>query len=295
MEEIVYNPISDRVPSGTLKTNQFVLFNLKIRCDLIVNKVILVLRYEKNNDTKFLECELVDYDINYFVYGVKTSLGASGLYWYHFEVETNKGKFYVNKSDRYESSLNEQEEFPLTVVKNEIKTNKKFRGGIIYHIFVDRFNRVGKVNVRDGFVFRDDWGGKINKNTDYLTEQVRQALSRSICKQNLSDAGELLVITLAPEIENTIAQGVAPDGVSLALEPDFTRKMLDSLNRELEKSISGFGAQPVILCSSPIRLPFRRLIERTYPQISIMSYNEISNNTKAKSVGVVRLDVAMKV
>lgn len=136
---------------------------------------------------------------------------------------------------------------------------------------------------------------KINKNTDYLTEQVRQALSRSICKQNLSDKGELLVITLAPEIENTIAQGVAPDGVSLALEPNFTRKMLDSLNRELEKSISGFGAQPVILCSSPIRLPFRRLIERTYPQISIMSYNEISNNIKAKSVGVVRLDVAMKV
>ena len=90
----------------------------------------------KLNNTKFLECELVDYDVNYFVYGVKTNLDISGLYWYHFEVETNKGKFYVNKSDRYESSLSEQEEFPLTVVKNEIKVNKKFRGGIIYHIFV---------------------------------------------------------------------------------------------------------------------------------------------------------------
>lgn len=130
---------------------------------------------------------------------------------------------------------------------------------------------------------------KISKNPDYLTEQVRQALARSICKQNLSDTGELLVITLSPDVENTIAQGVSPDGQSLMLDPDFTKKLLDNLNYELEKAITNFGNQPVILCSSPIRLPFRRLIERTYPQISVMSYNEVSNSTKAKSVGVVQV------
>lgn len=130
---------------------------------------------------------------------------------------------------------------------------------------------------------------KISKNPDYLTEQVRQALSRSICKQNLSDSGELLVITLAPDVENTIGQGISPDGQNLVLDPEFTRKLLDNLNFELEKAITNFGNQPVILCSSPIRLPFRRLIERTYPQISVMSYNEISNNTKAKSVGVIQV------
>src|SRR5574344_944227 len=131
---------------------------------------------------------------------------------------------------------------------------------------------------------------KTNKSYDFLTEQVRQALARNICKQNLSDSGELLAITLAPEVENTIAQGVSPDGQSLALDPDFTRKLLDSLNKELEQAISATGNQPVILCSSPIRLAFRRLIERTYPQISVMSYNEISTNTKAKSIGVVRVE-----
>lgn len=130
---------------------------------------------------------------------------------------------------------------------------------------------------------------KVSKNPDFLTEQVRQALARSICKQNLADTGELLVVTLSPEVENTIAQGVSPDGQSLMLAPDFTRKLLDNLNLELEKAINSYGNQPVILCSSPIRLPFRRLIERTYPQISVMSYNEISNNTKAKSVGVVQV------
>lgn len=133
---------------------------------------------------------------------------------------------------------------------------------------------------------------KVSKNYDFLTEQTRQALARNICKQNLSDTGELLAITLAPDVENTIAQGVSPDGQSLTLDPDFTRRLLDGINYELEKAISSTGNQPVILCSSPIRLAFRRLIERTYPQITIMSYNEISSNTKAKSIGLVKVSTA---
>lgn len=133
---------------------------------------------------------------------------------------------------------------------------------------------------------------KTNKHCDFLTEQTRRALARSICKQNLSDAGELLAITLAPDVENMIAQGVSPDGQNLTLDPDFTRRLLDNLNGELEMAITSSGNQPIVLCSSPIRLAFRRLIERTYPQITVMSYNEITSNTKARSIGVVRVSTA---
>ena len=156
---------------------------------------------------------------------------------------------------------------------------------IIYNLLKER------VSVRDLKTILEvlSLQSRVSKNADYLTEQVRQALSRSICKQNLADTGELLAVTLAPEVENTIAQGVSPDGTSLTLDPEFTRKLLDNLNSELEKAITSSGNQPVLLCSSPIRLPFRRLIERTYPQIAVMSYNEISNNIKAKSIGVVRV------
>lgn len=156
---------------------------------------------------------------------------------------------------------------------------------IVYNLLKER------VSVRDLKTILEvlSLQSRVSKNADYLTEQVRQALSRSICKQNLADTGELLAVTLAPEVENTIAQGVSPDGASLTLDPEFTRKLLDNLNYELEKAISSSGNQPVLLCSSPIRLPFRRLIERTYPQITVMSYNEISNNIKAKSIGVIRV------
>lgn len=160
---------------------------------------------------------------------------------------------------------------------------------IIYNLLKER------VSVRDLKTILEvlSLQSRVSKNADYLTEQVRQALSRSICKQNLADTGELLAVTLDPDVENTIAQGVSPDGSSLTLNPEFTRKLLDTLNYELEKAISSSGNQPVLLCSSPIRLPFRRLIERTYPQIAVMSYNEISNNVKAKSIGVIRVAPTM--
>lgn len=130
---------------------------------------------------------------------------------------------------------------------------------------------------------------KINKNPDFLTEQCRMSLSRSICKQNLSDSSELLVITISPEIENIIASGISNDGQSLSLEPDFTRKLINSLNAEIENALKSTGNQPVILCSSPIRIAFRKLIERTFPQISVMSYNEVPGNVNARSVGMARI------
>ena len=132
---------------------------------------------------------------------------------------------------------------------------------------------------------------RTNKNHNALTEYCRQALARNICKQNLADTGELLAITLSQDVEQQIAQGVNPDGESLTLNPDFVKKLMDSLNLEFTKAVQQTGNRPVILCSSPIRLIFRRLIERTYTQIVIMSYNEVTNNTKAKSIGTIRTDL----
>ena len=130
---------------------------------------------------------------------------------------------------------------------------------------------------------------KRNNSHEYLTEKVRQALARNICKQNLADTGELLVISLSPDVENTLARGINPDGVSMVLDPEFTRNLQDQIRQELEKAISLTGNFPVIVCSSAVRLPFRRLTERYFPHISIMAYNEITPNFKAKSVGVIKV------
>ena len=116
-------------------------------------------------------------------------------------------------------------------------------------------------------------------------------LGRNICKQNLSDTGELLVISMTQEVEQEIARGINPDSESVTLNPEFVKRFMDSMNSEFEKAIQQTGSQPVILCSSPIRMIFRKLIERTYPQIAIMSYNEVTNNIKAKSIGTIKVNM----
>lgn len=130
---------------------------------------------------------------------------------------------------------------------------------------------------------------KFSKDYSYLTEQVRHALARSICKQNVADNGELMAIILSPDVERTLAQGMSPDGRSLTVAPTYSKLLFNSLDSEIQKAITTYGCQPVILCSAAIRLAFRNLIENYYPQFTIMSYNEISSNTKTKSVGIVKV------
>lgn len=150
-----------------------------------------------------------------------------------------------------------------------------------------------KVSIRDMVSILEAIGyhNRVSKDPDYLTEQCRMALSRNICKQHQNpDTGELPVLTLDPAIEEQMAQGLSQDGTQLSLGPVFTQNLFNALNKEIERSISTSGVQPVILCNARLRLPLRRLIERVLPQIAVLSYNEIGPTIKAISVGNVRMD-----
>ncbi len=152
-----------------------------------------------------------------------------------------------------------------------------------------------KVSIRDMVTILESLGYhcRVNKDPDYLTEQVRMALSRSICKQHQNpDTGELPVLTLDPTVEEQMAQGLTQDGQTLALGPVFTQKLFAALNQEIERVIGAHGVQPVLLCNARLRLPFRRMIERMLPQIAVLSYNEIGPSIKATAVGSVRVDLA---
>lgn len=162
------------------------------------------------------------------------------------------------------------------------------------HIILQNLLRE-KVSVRDMVTILEalSYHCRVNKDPDYLTEQVRMALSRSICKQHQNpENGELPVVTLDPAVEEQIAQGLTPDGQMLALGPVFTQKLITALNQEIERVIGTQGIQPVILCNARLRLPFRRLIERLLPQIAVLSYNEIGPSVRATAVGTVRIDMA---
>ncbi|RKY36051.1 MAG: flagellar biosynthesis protein FlhA [Candidatus Omnitrophota bacterium] len=128
------------------------------------------------------------------------------------------------------------------------------------------------------------------KDTDILTEYVRHALSRHICRQNQDEEGKIKAVTLDPNLEEVLSSSVkkAGDVSYLALEPKVVQNILDKTLEEINRNTQA-GERPVILCSPQIRMHFKRLTERLLPDVSVLSFNEIEPDIILESVGMVEV------
>lgn len=92
----------------------------------------------------------------------------SGHYWYFFKIITEDGTLYLCKDYLNNSyvSPNKGDDFFVLVVEEEYNFDGALAGKVIYQIMVDRFAKVGEIEVREPLKFRDDWGGGIKKNTN---------------------------------------------------------------------------------------------------------------------------------
>ena len=133
---------------------------------------------------------------------------------------------------------------------------------------------------------------RVSKDADYLTECTRQSLARTICSQYMGpDSGKIVVMTLHPRLEQLVADSVEQTqmGAYPVLEPHTARQLLNKLKEEAE-FLSMRGAQPVLLCSSKVRLPIRRLTERLLPQLAVLSMNEVASNVEVDVLRTVTID-----
>lgn len=132
---------------------------------------------------------------------------------------------------------------------------------------------------------------RLSKDFDYLTEVVRQALKRTISRMYATPDGKMTVITLHPKLEQMIADSLqqTPQGNYPVLSPEVTNKLFDRL-ASMTEQFAMSGLQPIVLCSSRIRLPLRRLTERFMPDLVILSLNELISELEIDSVGTVMLD-----
>lgn len=149
-----------------------------------------------------------------------------------------------------------------------------------------------QVSIRDlaSIVECLSYHARVKKDLVYLTEQCRATLSRSICKQYATlDNGHLPVITLAPDIEERMAQGLMDDN-SLVLSPALTQQLIKSISQQVQQIMTTHGSQPAVLCSAQLRLGLRKLLERALPQIPVLSYNEIASGVKVQTLANVRAD-----
>jgi len=128
----------------------------------------------------------------------------------------------------------------------------------------------------------------VSKDPDALTEHVRQVLSRTICSRLMEKEKKLHAITLAPLLEKKIADSLQQTvyGALPVLSPELSQKIIQAALALAEKN-RNLGNNPVMLVSSRIRLPLRRLLERYAPDLPILSFNEIAPEAGVEAVGVI--------
>jgi len=132
----------------------------------------------------------------------------------------------------------------------------------------------------------------LTKDPDVLTEFVRQGLGRFIVDQYKLEDDTLCLITMSREVEDVIAEAIQPSdqGSYLAIEPNTAQLIIGAV-RNMADRFSASGAQPVLLASPSIRRHVRKLIERFVPHMAVLSHNEIPQNVKIQSLGVVSFNV----
>ncbi len=134
-------------------------------------------------------------------------------------------------------------------------------------------------------------GVRLNRDIDFITEHVRQAMARTICHKYINNEGKLEVLTLHPKLEETIADSIQQTqlGNYPVLEPTQAKQILEAISDSV-KNITMRGVLPVILCSPKIRLPLKRFTMRHLPELAIISLSEIAHDVEVEVVGTVVLN-----
>ncbi len=126
------------------------------------------------------------------------------------------------------------------------------------------------------------------RDTDILTEYVRQSLKRAISTKYFPVRETTSVVTLDPKIEQEIMGSVkqTETGAFLNLDPGRARAIIDSVGNEIKK-LENLGKNPIVITSPIVRMYFRRLTEDYFKDLVVVSYNEVEANVELQSVGMV--------
>ncbi len=129
------------------------------------------------------------------------------------------------------------------------------------------------------------------KDVQLLTEYVRQSLSRQITSLFVEEDGKIYVITLEPRLEDELNQALetSEQGNYLSLEPQLTRRVIDSIAGEAQRLLEQ-GHQPILITAPMLRRPVKELTYRVLRDIVVLSYNELHTESNIEVLGAVSLN-----
>ncbi|HQQ50758.1 MAG TPA: flagellar biosynthesis protein FlhA, partial [Spirochaetota bacterium] len=183
-------------------------------------------------------------------------------------------------------------DYPAVV--NELIGEKKLSIGeiqkVLQNLLRERVSIRNMVTILETLASYSDY----TKDIGLLTEYVRVALARQLCREYADKNNTLSVITVDPEIETIIRSSIHEDPVEgriISLDPDTHREVLDSLFDSYSRARSA-GYAPVFLVSPHIRSVLFTLLEREVPDPVVLSYNEIVPEIRINVIGTALLRAA---
>lgn len=126
------------------------------------------------------------------------------------------------------------------------------------------------------------------RDTDVLTEYVRQSLKRAISRKYFPSNETTSVVTLDPKVEQDIMGSVkqTEQGAYLTLDPEKTKAIIASVEQEVAK-LENIGKNPIVITSPIVRMYFKKLTEDYFKDLIVVSYNEVESDVELQSVGMV--------
>lgn len=133
---------------------------------------------------------------------------------------------------------------------------------------------------------------QVSRDTNLLSEYVRQSLARQICRTYMDDQSNITVFTIDQRLEETMINSLHQSdyGSFLALDPEVGDHVLAQAKSLLHK-FNKLRKPFVCLCSPRLRPHFKKFTERNFSAMVVLSYNEIIPEAKVKSLGVISSDL----
>jgi flagellar biosynthesis protein FlhA len=146
-----------------------------------------------------------------------------------------------------------------------------------------------QVSIRDLARVLEGIGQRARATTDpdALLEAARSSLGPALTAPFVRD-GVLRAITLEPAIETQLAEALraGDQGVVIALDPVMAQRLVSDIATLMTASEQR-GELPVLLVSSPLRLPLRRLVRGSLPQLPVIGFGEASGLHQIDTIGQV--------
>lgn len=173
--------MTDRSPVGAVSDQERITLHLRVSRRMGVTQVRVVVQEDATGKWESYPLEWEGLGGVYDHYRGEIPPRKAGLYWYFFQLEGENGSACAGRQGREAVLMQQPAAWQLSVYQTGAYTPDWIKGGLFYHIFVDRFCRAGETPIRQDVRMHEDW----YEQPDHLPDEKGVIRNRDFFGGNL--------------------------------------------------------------------------------------------------------------